>query len=45
MVRFLKAVRRRLGRPELAAGTVPGALVRDIALPPLCRTGRRNPLN
>ncbi len=45
MVRFLRAVRRRIGLPELEVGTVPGALVRDIALPPLRHTGTRNPIN
>ena len=33
MVRFLVNVRRRCGRPEMAAGCVPAHLVRDIGLP------------
>lgn len=33
MVRFLENVRRRLGRPEITARTVPPHLVRDIGLP------------
>jgi hypothetical protein len=33
MVRFLANVRRRCGRPEMAAGYVPAHLVRDIGLP------------
>ncbi len=36
-VRFLKNLRRRLGRPDLAPAEVPGSLVRDIGLPPFCR--------
>lgn len=37
MVRFIRGLRRRLNRPPLAAGEVPGHLVRDIGLPPLAR--------
>ncbi len=37
MVRFLRNVRRRLGRPASTATVMPGHLVRDIALPPLAR--------
>jgi hypothetical protein len=33
MPAFVRAVRARLGRPTLNANSVPGALVRDIALP------------
>jgi hypothetical protein len=33
MPRFLRAVRHRLHRPELAEREVPGRLIRDIALP------------
>jgi len=37
---FVKSVRRRLGRPELAEATVQDRLVRDIALPVLGRSKR-----
>ena len=37
MVSFLTNLRRYLGRPPLAARTVPGHMVRDIGLPPLRR--------
>jgi len=39
MPAFIRSVRRRLGRAELAESAVPGALVRDIALPVLGRRG------
>ncbi len=38
MVRFLRNLRKKMGRPPLAAGVVPGHLVRDIGLPPLARS-------
>ena len=37
MPTFIRNVRTRMGRPALTAATVPSRLVRDIALPPLCR--------
>jgi hypothetical protein len=37
MVRFIRNVRRYLGRPPLPQTDVPAALVRDIGLPPLAR--------
>jgi hypothetical protein len=37
MVRFLRNIRRRLGRPDLPQTVVPGHLVRDIALPEFSR--------
>lgn len=37
MPRFIHAVRSRLGRPPILERTVPGHLVRDIALPPFRR--------
>lgn len=36
-VGFLRNLRRRLGRPDLAPTEVPGHLVRDIGLPPFSR--------
>ena len=36
MVRFLRNMRQRLGRDPLPATEVPGHLIRDITLPPLC---------
>jgi hypothetical protein len=36
-VGFLRNLRRRLGRPDLAPTEVPGHLVRDIGLPPFNR--------
>ena len=33
-VRFLKNIRRRLGRPPMAPTEVPGNMVRDVGLPP-----------
>jgi hypothetical protein len=38
MVRFLRNIRRRLGRPPLDVGVVPGHMVRDVGLPPLARS-------
>ncbi|MDY0165220.1 MAG: hypothetical protein RBS80_01665 [Thermoguttaceae bacterium] len=45
-VRFLENLRRRLGRDPLEQTVVPGWMVRDIGLPPLCHhqqlfTGRK----
>jgi hypothetical protein len=37
MVTFLANIRRYCSRPEITAHVVPGNLVRDIGLPPLCR--------
>ncbi len=37
MPRFIRNVRRRLGRPPLQANEVPPQYVRDIALPVFCR--------
>ena len=37
MPAFIRNVRVRVGRPVLTATTVPSNLVRDIALPPLCK--------
>lgn len=37
MVTFLSNIRKKLGRAPLAQHVVPGHLVRDIGLPPLCR--------
>jgi hypothetical protein len=37
MVRFLRNIRRRLGRPPLNVRIVPGHMVRDVGLPPLAR--------
>lgn len=37
---FVRAVRRHLGRPPIAAAEVPGHLVRDIALPVFGRTAK-----
>ena len=37
MPTFIRNVRTHIGRPALTAATVPSRLVRDIALPPLCR--------
>lgn len=37
MPRFIRNVRRRLGRPPLKVSEVPFEYVRDIALPRFCR--------
>jgi hypothetical protein len=42
MPRFIRAVRRRLNRPELADREVPARLVRDIALPAFDHPRREN---
>jgi hypothetical protein len=36
-VRFLRNIRRRLGRPPLLQTEVPGSLVRDVGLPAFSR--------
>jgi hypothetical protein len=36
-VRFLENLRQRLGREPLKQTVIPGWMVRDIGLPPLCR--------
>jgi hypothetical protein len=38
MVRFLRNIRKRLGRPPLDVQVVPGHMVRDVGLPPLARS-------
>jgi hypothetical protein len=40
MVAFLKNIRTALGCEALDAHVVPGNLVRDIGLPPFCRSGK-----
>ena len=45
MPAFIRNVRKRMGRPALSAAAVPARLVRDIALPPLCRTKKTEPHN
>lgn len=43
MVRFLRNIRKKLGRSDqLCSNVVPGQLIRDMGLPPLCH-GRRLP--
>jgi hypothetical protein len=43
MVRFLRNLRRAVGRPHpLPTTTLPGAMVRDIGLPPLARQRTRH---
>ena len=39
LVGRLELYRQRLGRPPLAAHTIPPGMVRDLALPPLARRG------
>lgn len=40
MVTFLANLRKFCSRPDIGTHVVPGNLVRDIGLPPLCRDGR-----
>ncbi len=40
MVAFLRNIRTELGCPDLKQHVVPGNLVRDIGLPPFCRSRR-----
>ena len=41
-VQCLRTMRHRLGRKEdLVGAAVPGGMVRDIGLPPFCRSGKR----
>lgn len=41
MPRFIRSVRAQLGKPPVTGTSVPGRLVRDIALPPFHRNSRR----
>lgn len=41
MPRFIRSVRAQLGKPPVTGTSVPGRLVRDIALPPFDRASRR----
>ena len=41
-VAFLRNLRRKLGRPPLPLGEVPGHWVRDIGLPPLDRSALKH---